>query len=263
MNIIQSDRKSLEFFSGHGSAIAQSYNHIIMPLANTRDKHTQVIWGIRDFEYHFGRKPEGMWLSETAVDLETLDVLAAQNIPFPNLAPHQSRRARKIGSKQWQNIEHSKIDTTMPYLCQLPSGRNINLFFYNGQVAHDVSYGNLLQNGETFAQKMNLTVGNAKNISFTSNQIPNIGYEPAVISASVNVEKGTVTKAIEGNNGVYVLKVTSITSNDEIDAAALANEKKQLISRLQSRIYKPNGMNDAFDVLKSLAEIRDGRSKFY
>ena len=153
-NIIQSDRKSLEFFSGHGSAIAQSYNHIIMPLANTRDKHTQVIWGIRDFEYHFGRKPEGMWLSETAVDLETLEVLAEHNIKFTILAPHQARRARKIGSKQWQNIEHSKIDTTMPYLCQLPSGRNINLFFYNGQVAHDVSYGNLLENGETFARNL-------------------------------------------------------------------------------------------------------------
>lgn len=153
-SIIESDRKSMKLFGGHGSAIAQGYNHIIMPLANTHDKHTQVIWGIRDFEYHFGRKPEGMWLPETAVDIETLEVLAEHDIKFTILAPCQARRSRKIGGKQWKNIEDGKIDTTTPYLCRLPSGAKISLFFYNGQVSHDIAYGNLLQNGEAFAQNL-------------------------------------------------------------------------------------------------------------
>ncbi len=152
--IIEADRRSLEVFSGHGAAIAQAYNHIIMPLANIRDKHTQVAWGIWDFEHHFGRKPEGMWLPETAVDLETLEVLADHGIRFTILAPHQARRIRKLGGKQWKNIEHGKVDTTVPYLCRLPSGRDINLFFYNESVAKSVAHGGLLRNGEAFAQNL-------------------------------------------------------------------------------------------------------------
>jgi len=93
--ILEADRLSQKQFSGHGSAIAQVYNHVIMPLANSRDKRTQVIWGIRDFTYRFGRKPEGMWLAETAVDLETLDILSEHGILFTILAPHQARRVEE------------------------------------------------------------------------------------------------------------------------------------------------------------------------
>ncbi|MHC4664869.1 MAG: DUF3536 domain-containing protein, partial [Planctomycetota bacterium] len=129
-------------------------NHIIMPLANRRDKYTQVIWGIRDFEHRFGRKPEGMWLPETAADLETLDILAEHEIKFTILAPHQARRFRRIGVKQWTDTERNKIDTARPYLCRLASGRTINLFFFHGPTAHDVAEGRLLQNGEAFAKKL-------------------------------------------------------------------------------------------------------------
>lgn len=94
--ILDADAHSQRRFGGHGSAMAQVYNHIIMPLASTRDKITQVVWGIADFESRFGRKPEGMWLSETAVDLETLDILAARGIRFVVLAPHQCARVRKL-----------------------------------------------------------------------------------------------------------------------------------------------------------------------
>jgi len=153
-SIIEADEKSRELFSGHGAAIAQAYNHIIMPLANKRDKYTQVIWGIRDFEYRFGRKPEGMWLPETAVDLETLDVLAENDIKFTILAPHQARRLRRIGSTHWENTERDKIDTTQPYLFRLASGRTINLFFYHGSTSQEVTNGRLLQNGEVFARKL-------------------------------------------------------------------------------------------------------------
>jgi alpha-amylase/alpha-mannosidase (GH57 family) len=86
-SVIQADADSMKTFSGHGCALAQAYNHLIMPLANSRDKRTQVIWGLRDFQYRFGRTPEGMWLPETAVDLETLDLLAEYGISFTILAP--------------------------------------------------------------------------------------------------------------------------------------------------------------------------------
>ena len=67
--------------------MAQAYNHMILPLANSRNKNTQIIWGIKDFEYRFGRKPEGLWLPETAVDLESLDLMAQHGISFANSPP--------------------------------------------------------------------------------------------------------------------------------------------------------------------------------
>jgi alpha-amylase/alpha-mannosidase (GH57 family) len=137
--VIEADKKSRSLFSGHGAAIAQAYNHIIMPLANTRDKHTQVIWAIRDFESRFARTPEGMWLPETAVDLETLEILAQQQIKFTVLAPHQARRIRRLGETQWMDVDRDKLNTSRPYLCRLASGRSINLFFYHGSAALDVA----------------------------------------------------------------------------------------------------------------------------
>jgi len=153
-SIIEADKKSRELFSGHGAAIAQAYNHMIMPLANSRDKRTQVIWAISDFEYRFGRKPEGMWLPETAVDLETLDILAEHDIKFTILAPQQARRVRRIGTGQWQDVDRNSLDTTQPYLCRLASDRTISLFFHNGAVSGDVAEGVILQNGEVFAQRL-------------------------------------------------------------------------------------------------------------
>ncbi|MDD5223841.1 MAG: DUF3536 domain-containing protein [bacterium] len=151
--VLDADRESQKWFSGHGSALAQAYNHLIMPLANRRDKRTQVVWGIRDFEHRFRRKPEGMWLPETAVDLETLDILSENGIKFTILAPGQARRHRPLGSSSWQETGGG-IDPNKPYLCRLPSGRSIAIFFYNGSVAHDVAFGPLLSNGENFAQRL-------------------------------------------------------------------------------------------------------------
>ena len=92
--IIEADAASTARLEGHGNAIAQCYNHMIMPLATRRDKVTQARWGIADFEQRFGRRPEGMWLPETAVDTETLEVLAEQGILFTILAQHQALRFR-------------------------------------------------------------------------------------------------------------------------------------------------------------------------
>ncbi|MCE5334600.1 MAG: hypothetical protein LLG06_08395 [Desulfobacteraceae bacterium] len=102
--ILEADRKSVEKFSGHGNALAQGYNHMILPLANARDKRTQIRRGIKEFEHRYGRKPEGLWLPETAVDLETLDIMAQHDILFAILAPNQANRVRPLDSEQWQQI---------------------------------------------------------------------------------------------------------------------------------------------------------------
>jgi alpha-amylase/alpha-mannosidase (GH57 family) len=153
--ILEADRISHDTFSGHGSAMAQAYNHIILPLAALRDKETQVLWGIRDFEHRFGRFPEGMWLPETAVDLETLEVLAANGIRFTVLAQYQAGKWRQSGSRQqWKNVEAGNLDPTRAYVCQLPSGRSINLFFYDGPISRAVAFEKLLTSGETFASRL-------------------------------------------------------------------------------------------------------------
>jgi alpha-amylase/alpha-mannosidase (GH57 family) len=153
--ILDADQLSMERFSGHGSAMAQAYNHMIMPLANRRDKVTQIRWGIRDFENRFGRFPEGMWLPETAVDMETLEIMAEYGIKFTLLAPRQAKRVRRIkkGSK-WHDVSEGKIDPTMAYLCVLPSNKTINLFFYDGPISQDIAFGGLLENGEHFAHRL-------------------------------------------------------------------------------------------------------------
>lgn len=154
--IREADRLSQENFSGHGSALAQVYNHTIMPLANRWDKYTQALWGIKDFQKRFGRFPEGMWLPETAVDLETLEVLAELGMKFTILAPRQARRLKKImkGSR-WHEVSDGRIDPTRAYLCVLPSGKTINLFFYDGPISQELAFAGLLKNGEAFAQKLN------------------------------------------------------------------------------------------------------------
>ncbi|MEW6614549.1 MAG: DUF3536 domain-containing protein [Thermodesulfobacteriota bacterium] len=152
--ILEADRLSIKRFSGHGSAIAQVYNHMIMPLANKRDKYSQAVWGIKDFQKRFGRFPEGMWLPENAVDIETLEVLAELGIKFTILSPIQANRVKKKEEREWQDVSRGRVDLTMPYICTLPSGRAINLFFYDGHISANVAFGDLLNSGETFARKL-------------------------------------------------------------------------------------------------------------
>ncbi|MDD2852662.1 MAG: DUF3536 domain-containing protein [Desulfuromonadaceae bacterium] len=153
-SILEADRQSIAWRSGHGAALAQVYNHVIMPLATLRDKRAQVQWGIRDFEHRFQRFPEGMWLAETAVDIETLEVLAEGGIGFTILAPHQAAAVRKIGSGSWKDVHGSRVDPSQAYLCRLPSGRSISLFFYDGPVSQAVAFEKLLNSGEQFAARL-------------------------------------------------------------------------------------------------------------
>ncbi len=152
--ILKADRASRERFSGYGSAIAQAHDHLILPLANSRDKRTQVLWGIRDFEGHFQRRPEGMWLPETAVDLETLDIMAGEGIRFTILAPHQAAEVRGEGVPGWADVRGERVDTRAPYRVELPSGRDITVFFYDGPLSRAVAFEEILVDGDEFARRL-------------------------------------------------------------------------------------------------------------
>ncbi|HOT94084.1 MAG TPA: DUF3536 domain-containing protein [Methanoregulaceae archaeon] len=150
--VLEADAASLDR-CGHGAALAQGYHHAILPLADPRDRATEVAWGVRDFEARFGRPPEGFWLPEMAVDVPTLEALAAHGIRFTLLAPHQAARVREPGGT-WYEVDPLSLDLNRPYLCPLPSGRSIAVFFSNSGIAHDLAFGSLLANGDRFADRL-------------------------------------------------------------------------------------------------------------
>jgi alpha-amylase/alpha-mannosidase (GH57 family) len=145
--ILEADRESVRTFSGHGSALAQVYAHMIMPLASPDDKRTQTRWGAEDFERRFGRYPEGMWLPETAVDTETLEALADAEIKFTILSPKQAGTVRKTGDESWTEVTGGIIDTRQAYSVELPSGRMISVFFYDDGISNRIAFGDLLSSG--------------------------------------------------------------------------------------------------------------------
>jgi alpha-amylase/alpha-mannosidase (GH57 family) len=165
--ILEADRKSCDRLNGHGNAIAQVYNHIIMPLANQRDKYTQIRWGKEDFRSRFGRDPEGMWLAETAVDYATLEALISEGIRFIVLAPSQAQRCRTLPKdeqlmSEWYEVGGSQIDPTRPYRCFLPGGNPnhdyIDIFFYDGPISRDMGFSDVLYNSHHLAGRIGQAV---------------------------------------------------------------------------------------------------------
>jgi alpha-amylase/alpha-mannosidase (GH57 family) len=162
------ESRSRQRYQGHSSAMAQVYNHMILPLANTRDRITQIRWGIADYEFNFGVKPEGMWLPETAADTETLELLAQNGIRFTVLAPHQCKRVRPLKSEgkkvqadedekaeaEWTNTPDASVDTTHPYLVRFASGASIAVFFYNGPASRAIAFEGLLDSGDNFVNRL-------------------------------------------------------------------------------------------------------------
>ena len=157
--IIEADHEGLRRF-GHGNAIAQAYNHIIMPLANEKDKETEVLWGMADFEKRFHRRPDAMWLPETAVNYPTLRVLVKYGMQFLILSPFQALRIRPFGGKKWIDVSQGRIDSTQPYRCFIKDGSGkklsdqfIDIFFYDGGISKEVAFGDLLKDGEGFCER--------------------------------------------------------------------------------------------------------------
>jgi alpha-amylase/alpha-mannosidase (GH57 family) len=158
--ILDGERRSRKHFNGHSSAMAQVYNHVIMPLANQRDKITQIRWGIADYESHYGAAPEGMWLAETAVDTESLELLAQHGIKFTVLAPSQCKRIRPLPAdaatpeSAWTTPLANSVDTTRPYVMRFGSGASIAIFFYDGATSRAIAFEGLLNSGENFAARL-------------------------------------------------------------------------------------------------------------
>ncbi len=160
--IVDGERRSRRSYKGHSSAMAQVYNHIIMPLANRRDRITQIKWGIADYQYHFGAPPDGMWLAETAADTETLELLAELGVRFTLLAPHQCKRIRPLASGAgdahkravWVETPDATVDTTRPYLMRFESGKSLGVFFYDGPTSRAIAFEGLLNSGENFAARL-------------------------------------------------------------------------------------------------------------
>jgi alpha-amylase/alpha-mannosidase (GH57 family) len=154
--ILDGEKRSRKNFNGHSSAMAQGYNHIIMPLANLRDRMTQIRWGIADYQFHYGVPPEGMWLAETAADTNTLELLAAHGIKFTVLAPHQCKRIRshRNGDSEWTDTPHASVDTTRPYLIRFENGLSMAVFFYDGPRSRAIAFEGLLNSGENFAARL-------------------------------------------------------------------------------------------------------------
>ena len=138
---------------GLGNAIAQPYFHVILPLASRRDKETLVRWGIADFKARYSRKPLGMWLPETAVDDETLDVLAAEGIEFTILAPSQAAASRPVGG-EWRDETAETLDPKTPYRWISPKNpaRSLAVFFYHDRLSRGVVTGETTATAEGFAQ---------------------------------------------------------------------------------------------------------------
>jgi alpha-amylase/alpha-mannosidase (GH57 family) len=173
--ILDGERRSRERYSGHSSALAQAYNHMILPLASARDRETQIRWGIADYQAAYGIKPEGMWLPETAANNETLEVLATIGIKFTVLAPHQCRRVRpikiddrtkfgladgktsepdKTPEPEWTDTPDASVDTTRPYLMRFKSGASIAIFFYNGPASRAIAFEGLLNSGDNLVARL-------------------------------------------------------------------------------------------------------------
>jgi alpha-amylase/alpha-mannosidase (GH57 family) len=174
--ILNGEGRSRKRYRGHSSAMAQVYNHMILPLANTRDRATQIRWGIADYKFSFGAPPEGMWLPETAVDSATLEALATSGIRFTVLAPHQCKRIRllkaddrkskaedekaaesaggKKSQPEWIDTAGSAVDTTVPYLVRFATGASIAVFFYNGPASRAIAFEGLLNSGDNFVARL-------------------------------------------------------------------------------------------------------------
>ncbi len=159
--IIEADRRSRARL-GHGNAIAQAYNHAILPLLTPRDRETQIIWGLEDFEHRFGRQAEAMWLPETAVNYPTMAALVEKGMKFVILSPYQAKRVRPLAGGTWENVQAQNLDTTQAYRCFIPEmaagdpGRRnyLDVFFYNGATASELSFGDLLRDSYSFSGRL-------------------------------------------------------------------------------------------------------------
>ena len=146
---------------GHSNAIAQAYNHMIMPLASFQDNLTQALWGIMDFERRFGFKPEALWLPETAACDDTLRLMIDLGMKYVILSPYQAQKVRGPGEEDWTDVSRGDLDPSRPYAWHdtLPDGakapgRGIAVFFYDGPLSKAAAFEGLLKDSTIFADRV-------------------------------------------------------------------------------------------------------------
>jgi alpha-amylase/alpha-mannosidase (GH57 family) len=145
---------------GTGSALMQPYGHPIMPLCTTRERRLQLSWGAADFERRFGRRAEGIWLSECAVDRATLEDCAQFGLRFTIVAPEQIAKVRPLAGGEWVDPASAPKALLQPLLVKLPSGGTFTVFVFHGALSRSVAFSGLLdRTGERFLEELDRTVG--------------------------------------------------------------------------------------------------------
>ena len=155
--LLDADRKSIQRLPGHGNAMAQAYNHMILPLAKPRDMRTQILWGLADFRHRFGRESESMWIPETACNDAVLAALAEHGLKCAVLAPTQVRRVRPIGTEAWTDVSSSGLDPRRAYRWIVPGSegkKSLALFFYDGALSHGVAFEKVMVNAKGWADRI-------------------------------------------------------------------------------------------------------------
>jgi alpha-amylase/alpha-mannosidase (GH57 family) len=173
--IIEADKNSIPQHNGHGNAIAMCYNHMIMPLANLNDKITQVLWGLADFKHHFGRDSEGIWLPETACNIETVEVLMNLGVKYIILDTSQAAYYRKMDSAEWIDVNDGSINPKRPYRCfsAIQKDKFLDIFFYDGPVSKSVAFDDVLESSQNLLKK----IFNAENKESKEEQLISVGTD--------------------------------------------------------------------------------------
>ncbi len=176
--ILEADRVSRAKNGGHGNAIAQGYNHAILPLCNDRDRITQVRWGIADFRHRFKRDPESLWLPETACNEATLGTLIDEGLKFVILSPEQAQRVRPLSGGDWRDVSSGNIDPGVAYRCYHKdgSGRSMAVFFYDGSIARAVAFEGALQTTQILMDRIGHAQGGEGRVVQTATDGESYGH---------------------------------------------------------------------------------------
>ncbi|MEI0516919.1 DUF3536 domain-containing protein [Brachyspira murdochii] len=162
--ILEADKKSIARL-GYGNAIAQVYNHIILPLAKKEDMRVQIKWGLYNFEKYFGRKSSGMWLSETAINLDVVDALYDCGVKFTILSPYQAHYVKNITTI---DVSGAKIDTSKPYWLYGHNGKRVAVFFYDHYVSQAIAFEHLLTSSDKLAERIRNAYGERRLVNIAT-----------------------------------------------------------------------------------------------
>jgi alpha-amylase/alpha-mannosidase (GH57 family)/flagellin-specific chaperone FliS len=230
-SILAADRESVKE-RGHGNAIAQGYNHAILPLSAPRDRRTQVRWGIFDFRRRFGRDPQGFWLPETAVDSETLALLVDEGIRFTVLSPFQCQAVRAPGGP-WHDATGARFDPTRPYRVEVRGGRSIAVFFYDGPIARSLAFGEGLAGGDELVRRLESGFDKAR------------GHDELL---TVAVDGETFGHHKKGGDEVLAAALESIDARGDVEIVNLGQALDRMPPEWEARVIENSSWSCAHGI---------------